>query len=84
MKQRIKEWLKEQPLYQNLKQLLLVWTVICAFLVSACIGRSEDLADHLVFRSVTVAGGIVSLVGWMAVYRKKVRYLLSGNHRKQA
>ena len=84
MKQRIKEWLKEQPLYQNLKQLLLVWTVICAFLVSACIGRSEDLAEHLVFRSVTVAGGIVSLVGWMAVYRKKVRYLLSGNHRKQA
>ena len=84
MKQRIKEWLKEQPIYQNLRQILLVWTVISAFLVSACIGRSEDLTGHIIFLIVTVAGGIVSLAGWTVVCRKKIRYLLTGNRKKRA
>lgn len=84
MKQKIKEWLKEQPIYQNLRQILLVWTVISAFLVSACIGRSEDLTGHIIFLIVTVAGGIVSLAGWTVVCKKKIRYLLTGNRKKRA
>ena len=83
MKQRMLEWLKQQSIYQNMKQILLIGTVVCAFLVSVCIGRSTVAARHRIFQFLALSGGIVCLAGWLEVGREKVTRFLHGNRRRQ-
>lgn len=84
MKQKIKEWLLKQSLYQNLKQALLIVTVFFAFLISVCIGRSEDLKGHIVFLVLTWISGAVCVIGWTDVARRKICCFLYGTGRKRA
>lgn len=84
MRQKVKGWLKQQSLCQNLKQILLILTVIFSFCVSVCIGRSEDLKEHEIFLLLTWILGLACMTGWIWTGKKKFRRFLCEKQKTRA